>query len=166
MAVSVDGGALHVAAPGFHFVHGAALERLKNGQSVQFEFDLMVFAGPGGPVTAQSRRRFNMSYDLWEERFAVAAIEAPSRSVSHLTQAAVERWCLEQLAVPSSALSALARDAPFWIRLAYRVANGSEEGPGDDGTFTLVGLIDRLSRRRATGDLEDSVDAGPFRLSD
>jgi hypothetical protein len=78
----------------------------------------------------------------------------------------VERWCIEQLAVPSSALGALGRDAPFWIRLAYRVATGSQEAPDDDAAFTLVGLIDRLSRRRTTGDLERSVDAGPFHLSD
>ena len=49
----------------------------------------------------------------------------PSRSVSHLTARDAEAWCLDSLTVPLSALGRLGRDAPFWIRLEYRV-------PGDD----------------------------------
>ena len=58
--------------------------------------------------------------------------DAPSRSVSHLTSAAAEAWCVEQLAFPVSSLGPLGRNLPFWIRLEYRVRNdvGAERRRG------------------------------------
>lgn len=165
LTVSAVGDTLHVKAPGFHFVDGEALDHLKSGGSVRFDFDLAVLARPGGPAVAQTRQRFNLSYDLWEERFAVARIGTPARSATHLSQADAESWCLEQLIVPVSAFAALGRGAPFWIKLAYRVVDRNPPEPGVDETFTLRGLIDRLSRRRTARTLGDSVEAGPFRLS-
>ena len=47
-----------------------------------------------------------------------------SQSVSHLTLAAAETWCLEQLTLPLNALGPLGRDLPFWIRLEYRILDG------------------------------------------
>jgi hypothetical protein len=42
-----------------------------------------------------------------------------------------------------------------------------EPPPAESDTpFTLHSLIDRLSRRGTAGALEDSVEAGPFRLPD
>jgi hypothetical protein len=117
---------------------------------------------PGARATAETREAFVLSYDLWEERFAVTHAGAPARSMSHLTSAAAEAWCLEQLAVPVSALGRLGGDAPFWIRLAYRVLDGDAATAPDE--FTLQGLIDALSRRRRPGALTDSIEAGPFRL--
>ena len=165
VTVSAVGDTLHVRAPGFHFVDGEALDHLKSGGSVRFDFDLAVLARPGGPAVAQTRQRFNLSYDLWEERFAVARIGTPARSATHLSQADAESWCLEQLTVPMSAFAALGPSAPFWIKLEYRVVDRNPPEPGVDETFTLRGLIDRLSRRRTARTLGDSVEAGPFRLS-
>jgi hypothetical protein len=140
---------------------------LKDGRSVRFDFELSALARPEGPAVVQSRQSFNLSYDLWEERFTVTRIGTPSRSISHLTSTHAEAWCLEQLTLPVSAFGRLGRDSPFWIRLEYRVQDRDRAAEPDDGaTFTLRRLIDRLSRRRKAGDLGDSVEAGPFRLSD
>ena len=59
-------------------------------------------------------------------------MDARSQSVSHLTLAAAEAWCLEQLAIPLSALGALGRDLPFWVRLEYRILDG--DGASDPRT--------------------------------
>jgi hypothetical protein len=92
--------------------------------------------------------------------------------VSHLMQAAAEAWCIEQLAIPLSALGALGRDVPFWVRLEYRILDG-DNPPGEaDSGYTLQGLIDALSRRRKTpstgsgqgGSSANALEAGPFRL--
>jgi hypothetical protein len=77
--------------------------------------------------------------------------------------AAAEAWCIEQLAIPVSALGKLGRDLPFWIRLEYRVLEG--DGTSDpDSRYTLQALIDALSRRRKSESALHALEAGPFRL--
>lgn len=164
--VSVQQGNLHVRAPGFRFVRGEALDRLKNGRAVRVELSLDVLDGRGGRTLAQARRSFDVSYDLWEERFAIVTAGTPGPSASHMTQQDAERWCLEQLMVPDGALTAVDPAAPFWIRIAYHVIDDEPSDGEDDATFTLRALIDRLSRRRPPGVLEGSMEAGPFRLRD
>jgi hypothetical protein len=156
--------ALHVQARGFSFIEGPVLTRLKEGRSVRIDFELNVLTKPDGPIMKQAAQGFTLSFDLWEERFAVSRIGSPPRSISHLRPRDAENWCLENLTVPVSSLG-FGSDTPFWIRLAYRVhdvAPESNEAPGE--RYTLRGLIDRLSRRREEADLAKSVDAGPFRL--
>jgi hypothetical protein len=117
MTVTTTGGEVRVQAPGFRFVAGEPLSRLKDGLTVRVELEMRVLAGPGAAVAAaQSRQTFVLSYDLWEERFAAAVSGTGSRSVSHLTAEAAEAWCIQQLIVPVSGLGSL-RSQPFWIRL-------------------------------------------------
>jgi hypothetical protein len=156
--------ALHVQARGFSFIEGPVLTRLKEGRSVRIDFEMGVLTKPEGPILKQAVQGFTLSFDLWEERFAVTRVGSPPKSISHLRPRDAENWCLENLTIPVSSLG-LGRDTPFWIRLAYRVhdvAPDPNEAPGE--RYTLRGLIDRLSRRREEADLAKSVDAGPFRL--
>ncbi len=167
LTVHVVGDALHVRAPGsgFGFIQGAALERLQDGRALRVDFELAVLADPGARAVTERRQSFNLSYDLWEERFAVSLIGVPRRSISHLTATDAEAWCLEQLTVPVAAFGRLGRDAPLWIRLAYRVQDPDPAADPDDGArFTLRTLIDLLSRRGQDDTVGDSVEAGPFRL--
>jgi hypothetical protein len=166
VTVTRTGNAVTIRAPGFGFIKGEPLVRLKDGRSVRVDLELNVLPGPGGPVAAQGRQTYVLSYDLWEERFAVTQVGAPSRSAAYLTSAAAEAWCLEQLTVPVSALGRLGRDLPFWIRLGYRILEADSASPQDGaGDFSLRGLIDALSRRRKNDALTHSIEAGPFRLS-
>jgi hypothetical protein len=162
VTIVTENGAVGVRAPGFRFVDGEPLVRLKNGQSVRVELELNVLPEPGGRVAARRNQSFVLSYDLWEERFAVALPGTPPRSISHLTPTAAEAWCLQQLTVPVSTLGNLGRSLPFWIRLGYRVMNGAPSKRDDEG-FTLRGLIEVFSRRQ-TGEVARSIEAGPFRL--
>jgi hypothetical protein len=165
VAVRAVGDTLHVQAPAFSFIKGEALQRLKDGRSVRFDFEIAVLPQPGAPAVIQGRQSFVLSYDLWEERFAVTLVGTPSRSISHLTAADAEAWCLDQVTVPVSGLGRLGRDGPLWVRLEYRVeAWDRAQGSNDGGGFTLQGLIDTLSRRREADELRDSIEAGPFRL--
>ena len=169
VTVKAVGNALHVRAPGFGFIEGRLLDRLKDGRSLRFDLELAVLAKPGAPAVRQSLHSFILSYDLWEERFAVTRIgtpEAISRSISHLTSTDAAAWCLEQLTVPVSGLGRLGRDAPFWIRLEYRVQEQDRTSSSDDGAgYSLRGLIDMLSRRRKADELRNSIEAGPFTLT-
>jgi hypothetical protein len=164
-SISVTSGALHVKVPSLRFIKGEPLERLKDGRSVRFDIDLLVLAKPAAAAVAQSRHGFVLSYDLWEERFAVTHVGPPSRAISHLTPSDAEAWCLDRLTVPVSALGQLGRDAPFWIRVEYRAQEGDRAADATDTGFTLRGLIDRLSRRRQSDDLTGRTEAGPFYIT-
>jgi hypothetical protein len=164
VTIDIVGEMLKVRAPGFSFLRGDPLARLKDGRSVRVELAIMVLPGPGRSAAATARRSFALSYDLWEERFAVTTVDTRSQSVSHLMMAAAEAWCVEQLAIPVSALGALGRDLPLWIRLEYRVVDGDGTSDSDDSGYTLQALIDALSRRRRTESSPHALEAGPFRL--
>lgn len=167
LTVRAEGDTLHVSVRGLGLLEGDTLRHLQDGRSIRMDLQLTALGGRDGPALAAHRERFTVSYDLWEEQFAVTHLATPPRSISHLTRNEAEAWCLEQLSLPASSLAARGRDAPFRVRLAYRAvdaASGSERETGDG--ITLRGLIDFLSRR-STGDeaREGSVETGPLRLS-
>jgi len=164
VAVDLVGGMLKIRAPGFSFLMGDPLARLKDGRSVRVELAALVLPAPGKSAAATARRTFALSYDLWEERFAVTTVDMRTQSVSHLMMAAAEAWCVEQLAIPVSALGALGRDLPLWIRLEYRVLDGDGPSDSDDSGYTLQALIDAFGRRRKTESSPHALEAGPFRL--
>ncbi len=164
VTVRTVANALHVQARNFNFLDGAVLARLKEGRSLRIDFEMTVLAKPDGPIVRQVMQAFTVSFDLWEERFAVSRIGSPAKSISHLRPRDAETWCLENVTMPIASLG-LGRDTPFWIRLAYRVLDTTAAGNEAPGArYTLEGLIDRLSRRREDDNLARSIDAGPFRL--
>jgi hypothetical protein len=178
LTIDTVGDALKIRAPGFSFLKGEPVARLKDGRSVRVELAAMVLPAPGKQPAAVTRRLFALSYDLWEERFAVTTTEARAESVSHLTLAAAEAWCVEQLTIPLTSLGALGRDLPFWMRLEYRLVDADGVHDEAESGYTLQALIDLLSRRRkpvssesgqgpTTGsgqaDPPHAIEAGPFR---
>lgn len=165
VSVTTSGDVLKVNAPGFTFLEGQPLARLKDGQSLRVELLLSVLPGLEDTPVTTIRRVFALSYDLWEERFAVAAVEPRAGSVPHVTAAAAVSWCIDRLAVPLGALGRFRGGAPFWIRLEYRILDGGRAAEaGENSGFTLQTLIDVLSRRRGTESPGDALEAGPFRL--
>lgn len=164
ISVHRAGDVLAVRAPTFTFIKGEPLVSLKDGRAVRVDLELSVLPGPGGAAAAQARQVFILSYDLWEERFAVTHVGVPPRSIANRTAGEVEGWCLEQLTVPIASLGSLANDRPFWIRLVSRVIDGDDASSGGDEGFTLRALIDALSRRRKDNVRTHTVEAGPFRL--
>jgi len=165
VTVSRVADAVAVKAPGFTFIKGEPLARLKEGRSVRADLDLSVLPKPGDPAAAHARQTFVLSYDLWEERFAVTLAGPAPKSAAYLTSAAAEGWCLEQLTVPATALGRLGRDIPFWIKLEYRLLGRDNPSGDDEGAgFTLRSLIDAFSSRRKAMEWTNSIEAGPFRL--
>ncbi len=164
LTVDTVGDSLKIRAPGLSFLKGDPVERLKDGRSVRMELAALVLPSPGKSPVVAARRIFALSYDLWEERFAVTTVEKRTQSVSHLAESAAEAWCVDQLTIPVKALGALGRDLPLWIRLEYRFFD--EDGGADpaDSRYTLGALIDALSRRRKTDSSTHALEAGPFRL--
>jgi hypothetical protein len=131
---------------------------------VRVELVVTALSAPGKTPSAAARQIFSFSYDIWEERFAVAIAGARAASISHLTAAAAEAWCIEQLAVPIASLAAL-KDLRFWIRLECRILDGDEApDPDENAGLTLQRIIDVLSRRKKSESPARAVEGGPFRL--
>lgn len=165
MTVRAVSGALHVRVPGLSFIEGQLSDRLQDGRSVRIDFEITVLEKSQGPSIAKAQHSFNLSFDLWEQRFAVTRIGQTPRSISHLTRRGAEDWCFDNVTIPLSALGRFARDTPFWVRIEYRVQDRTSTGNAEESTFTLWTLIDALSRRRADQEQGKSLEAGPFRLN-
>ena len=162
LTVDTAGDAVRIRAQGFSFLKGDPLARLKDGRSVRVELAAMVLPAPGRSVVAATRRIFALSYDLWEERFAVTTVEKRSQSITHLALPAAEAWCIDQLAIPLNALGTLRDGQPFWIRLEYRILDTESTPDSAESGFTLQTLIDLLSRVRKNDPAPQAIDAGPF----
>lgn len=158
-------GLLHVRMPQWGFIEGPVSQRLQDGRSVRIDFEFSVLERAQGPSVAKAQHSFNLSFDLWEQRYAVTQVGNQPRSISHLTARAAESWCLDNISLPLASIGRFARQTPFWVRLQYRVQDRMATADPDDSTFTLQTLIDVLSRRRQDQERAKSVEAGPFRLS-
>lgn len=165
LSVLTREGALIVRIPQLGLIEGPVSERLQDGRAVRIDFDLTVLEKPQGPSVAKAQHSFNLSFDLWEQRFAVTRLGNSPRSISHLTARAAEGWCLDNVTVPLTALGRFAREVPFWVRLEYRVQDRTATGDPGESTFDLRTLIDVLSRRRDDREQRKSMEAGPFRLN-
>lgn len=164
LAVRVDSGRLHVSAPKLQFLEAKPLERLHDGASVVFAVQLTLLAASKSAVLARSAGRFAVSYDLWEEKFAVTHLAAPRKSVSHLSAPQAEAWCLDNLAL---AAGGLLPDSSFWVRLDVRAENPQDTpAPGEETGVTLARLVELFSRAQSPGESRKRTEAGPFRLRD
>ncbi|MBI4471572.1 MAG: hypothetical protein HY646_02820, partial [Acidobacteria bacterium] len=121
----VENGELRVRAPRLRFLTGEPLDRLMNGASVTYELELMIRGEASGRTLERNQQRFVVSYDLWEEKFAITKLGSSLRSVSHLSAAAAEVWLLNNVAVRTTMLTP---DRPFWVRLEFRAAEPAESG--------------------------------------
>lgn len=165
LQVHENGNELTVAAPGFHFLTGKALARLHDGLSVPFDAQLsLLTAASHSSAVQRSFDRFVVSYDLWEEKFSVTRLREPRTSASHLSAAAAETWCLENLRLP---LAGIEDSGAVRLRLDLRSAETKDAGPLAAGPgINLASLIEIFSRPARSQQQVWTVESAPFRLLD
>jgi hypothetical protein len=162
LTARIDRDQIRIAAPRLHFLIGAALDRLRDGATVNYDFQLTARTDKNGKLVARAEEHFAVSYDLWEEKFAITKLGSSARSVSHLSSAAAEAWCVENTSLPVASLSG---NQSFWLRLDYRVVDSATSGEQPDNSgFTLSGLIDIFGRRTRGEQLHGFEEVGPLRL--
>jgi hypothetical protein len=165
LSATWDGDSIFISAPNLHFVTGKSLERLKDGAPVMFLSQVTLSTDPGYRTTFRRLpERFVVSYDLWEERFTVTRLSGLPRSISHLTAAAAESWCLESMAVSAAGLEP---QRQFWLRFELRAADPKEEAAvvGEPG-INITRMIEIFSRRARSEQPGWTLDAGPLRLAE
>jgi hypothetical protein len=160
----LDGSDLRVTAPHLKFLTGKPLERLKDGASVAFLAQFSLAADANAAATRRAVERFVISYDLWEEKFSVAQTTRERHSISHLTAAAAEAWCLDRLALN---VADIAPERPFWIRLELRAEDPKDQAAvvGEPG-INLTRLIEVFSNPARALQPHWEATVGPVRLAD
>jgi hypothetical protein len=169
VTVRTDGDQLRAGAADVHFLNGESLRKLHDGMSVNYLFQVSALTGRPGTVMVKTTYRFVISYDLWEEKFAVTRVAPEPRSISHLSVAAAEAACLDALLFP---LPAINPDMPFWVRVEYQTeesptvtATGLPAGTKDGG-ISLGSMIDIFSGKKPKDPVHGSIESSPVRLSD
>jgi len=168
LLVRLEGDYLRVSAPRLDFLNGKALERLKDGGSVAFIAQLTITSSPDSAVPdARSVARFALSYDIWDEKFAVTRIgDKPEsrRSVSHLSLQATENWCLDNLAIDGAQVSP---DKQFYVQLDLRTEDPRDQlGIVGDPGISIARLIEVFSRPVKSAQPHWFLNNGPFRMAD
>lgn len=155
-------GYVRVSAPGLRFLTGKPLERLRNGVTVPFAFQLALAVESRTSVRSRAVERIALSYDIWEEKFS--ASQSGGEMVSHLSEQAAESWCVARLAAPTIGV---ARDQPLWVRLEVRAENPKEQvNPITQPALALTRLIEAFSRPESDEEPRFFREAGPFRLAE
>lgn len=158
----MTGDQLLVSAPKLHFLLGRQLERLHNGGTVPFDFQLSVSDAKGNPALQRALERFVISYDLWEEKFKVVQLRNLQKAAAHMTAAATEAWCLENISLSRANLPT---DRSVYIRLEVRTADAKPMGSQDSG-ISLSTLIDLFSRPSRGSQDSWTIESGPFKFAD
>jgi hypothetical protein len=155
---------IHVIAPRLHFLSGKSLQRLHDGATVPFDFQLSISAGLKTNLVQRAVERFSVSYDVWEEKFRVVRLRDFRKSAAGLSATAAETWCLENLFVPSAGLPA---DKELWARLDVRTAEAKELVPSTaDSGISIPALIQLLSRPPRPQQDHWMLESASFHLAD
>lgn len=156
-----DDGVLRVAAPGLHFLEGRALRRLQDGAALVFSLQLSVSPDQFRTVSRRQVERFAVSFDLWEEKFAVTRLSLVREQATHLSRDAAEAWLFAHAGVP---LGGLKPDSNHWVRAELRA-----DDPRDAGGFlldpavTLTRLVEWFGRAPRGESQRWTLEHGPFR---
>jgi len=160
------------SAPHVHFISGKPLDLLHNAAPVPFDFQLTLSSGTRTHEFRKIQDRFVISYDLWQEQFRVVKTLSPQRRADHLTSAAAEAWCWQQISDQmSDGLHVLGGTEPFWARVDIRAEDG-KDGPLFGRSLTeagisLTSLIELFSRPPQSQQSHwGPYEAGPFTLDE
>lgn len=163
LTIERDGDRLRLSAPQLHFLTDEPLERLHDGRSVTYVFTVSLHVQRGGPQGPRLTRQVVFSYDLWEERFAVARLDDPKAAASHLTAAAAEAWSVDLLTLPVRAAPV---DRTFVVKLDCSLHEEGAQSADTPSATTFTGLIDLLSRKARAAPPRWEAASLPLRLAD
>lgn len=164
LSVRLEGENLRVSAANFSFLHGKVLERLHDGATVTIDMQTSLLVDNKKAVFRRALGRFVFSYDLWEEKYAVARLVPERRSISRLTREAAENWALENLPV---SVAGLTSDRDFWVRVELLIEDRRDPPPlvSSSGGISLAALIEIFSRTSRPQPPRPQAESGPYRLS-
>lgn len=155
-----DDGLLRVEAPALHFLEGRTLHRLQDGAGLVFSLQLSLSTDQFRTISRRQLDRFVVSFDLWEEKFAVVRLGTVKQQASHLSKEAAERWMFDHTGLP---LHGLGAETQHWIRADLRADDPRDAGGFLlDPTVTLTRLVEWFGRSQRGETERWSLEHGPF----
>ena len=166
LILRAQGGRLDFSAPRLHYISGRPLARLRNAEPVAFDFQVKLSTANKTNVVKQSAARFVISYDLWEERFAVTKTTPARKTASHLTANEAEVWCVQEMSLD---LAGVAANQPLYASMDIRAVEESETrlfGRGNitDAGISLTSLLERFSKPSKSTQPHWMLETGPVTL--
>ena len=158
-------GQIVVTALNLKFLEGKALDRLRNGQSVAFDFQLQLLDGT--KTLARSLERFILSYDLWEESYSavqltLAAPRTPIYSTARLKGEAVATWCLGRMKLNFAQAD---KQRTLTLQLEIRSVGAKIQNPlRPQGSVDLGVLVEIFSRPADPQGTRFTAQSQPFTL--
>jgi hypothetical protein len=135
---------VHVIAPRLHFLTGKTLQRLRDGATAPFDFQLTISAGSKNNVIARAVERFVVSYDVWQEKFAVVRMSDYRKWGANASSTAAETWCVQNILLPGLKLPP---GQDLWARLEIRsVDQKPQSSPVSDSGISIISLVELFSR--------------------
>ena len=160
LMLDLRGDLLFASARKLDIIQPRLLAQLKQGSTVAFDFQLALWVGDRSTVSRRTFERFVVSYDLWEERFAVTTLRKPQARATGLAAANVGAWCLQNLGLPSPKLVPADK---LWIRLDVRaVENRRDVDLAAEDGLSLTNLIEVFSRGAKSGESRWNLESGPI----
>lgn len=159
-----DDGMLRLVAPEWKFLQGRTLQRLQDGAGLVFSLQVAASQDQFRTVSRRSIDRFVMSFDLWEEKFAVVRLGIYRQQVSHLSRDEAQTWLLDHAGLP---LQGLRPDSQHWVRAELRADDPKEAGNFLlDPSLTLTRLVEWFGRTQRGESARWTVEEGPFYLAE
>lgn len=142
----------------------AIMSRLRSGSTVAFDFHLALWVGTKNNLRRRSFERFVVSYDLWEEKFAVTNLRKPRSSAAGLSKKQIETWCLDKIALPAVNLTG---ESNVWAKLEIRTVDPRQ----DEALFRSEGisvtdLVELISRPGRKDEPRWAFESGAVRVTD
>lgn len=163
LSLSLHGDALFASSRQLDLIQPRLLAKLKQGGTVAFDFQLSLWVGSSNLVNRRAFERFVVSYDLWEERFAVTTLRSTPARANGLSAANVGAWCLQNLSVPMPKSPAAEQ---VRVKLEVRAAENRRdlELSPEEGV-SLTQLIDVFSQRSRGGEARWTLESAPVTVA-
>jgi hypothetical protein len=159
LTLDLRGDMLFASARKLDLIQPRLLAQLKQGATVAFDFQLALWVGNRDTVSRRTFERFVVSYDLWEERFAVTTLRKPQTRATGMVAASVGAWCLQNLGLPAPKLNPADK---MWVRLDVRtVENRRDVEVSPEEGLSLASLVEVFSRGAKSGESRWTLESGP-----
>ncbi|MEZ5404091.1 MAG: hypothetical protein R2729_30710 [Bryobacteraceae bacterium] len=157
-------GQIFVSVPKMDLFQGDVLVRLKGGGAVAFDFQVSLWTGAKENVRRRAFERFVVSYDLWEEKFAVTNLRKPRSTANGLTSRQAEQWCLNHISLPAPDLS---REPVVGARLDVRAVDPRRDAELFSGdALSLNGLVELLSKPARRDENRWTFESASYRVEE
>lgn len=143
LSARLRGDHIFVVPPKLDLMRPAIFARLKNGGTVTYDFHVALWVGNRQTVRRRAFERFIVSYDLWEEKFAISGLRKPRAGVTNVDSRSIAAWCAEHIAIPAGDIKP---HESIWLKLEIRAADPKKDPALLDEGLNLINLVEILSR--------------------